>query len=69
LRAHHHQECILDYISHTVNGCEKAVYIMEALDGVNTDIFVEIKHQVSFPKLGIYNYRRKTRFGIDPASI
>ena len=32
----YHQECILDYISHTVNVCVNAVYIIEALDGVNS---------------------------------
>ena len=40
----HHQECILDYINHTVNVCVKALCIIEALDGVSTDILVEIKH-------------------------
>jgi hypothetical protein len=38
------------YISHTGNVCGKAVYIMEALDGVNTNIFVEMEHRFSFPK-------------------
>jgi hypothetical protein len=48
LSAHHHQECILDNIRHTVNVGSK-LCIIEALDGASTNIFVEMSTGLVFP--------------------